>query len=287
MRVRKNLVVSVFAFCMFAFSPAARSQSEMTYGVGLVSAGMSGLNSYDWSVLPYNYSVETFHVTTPYDYSGGEEVYMAPGYGSYVSSSTTSGGLSPELYFGYAKYLTPKVKAFTRTGFTQRKTSVNQTIDIYDSGWHDWTCYQNWEHSGSYLSETFGFSYETRFGFSFNVGATYFLGMNSKTKLDYSYRNNEFLSASSAGNLKLSGSGVARAWGDEILPTWGVSYRRGALGVDLQIQTSTRAYIYESDDYTSPLKDEYYDAVSTGISGENVFLSATSVSIYYSIFNIK
>ena len=289
MSFRKILLGAVLAFCMLASSPVAKGQTEISFGVGLVNASTSSLGGlYNWDEGVYNSSLAVYRITTPYQYTG-TDVLMATGYSSYSSSSTTAGGFSPELYFGYAKYLTPKVKAFSRTGFTQRKTSVNQVVTIYDAGWHDWTCYQNWTHRGSYLSETLGFSYETRSGLSFNFGATYYLGVGASTQLDYSYRNNIFPSESSAGNLKLS-SAAARLWYDEIIPTWGVSYRKGAFGVDLQMQMASGIYVSESNDVLSPLKYGDYEPVETQDESylyTSASVTATTLSFYYSIFNLK
>ena len=285
MRTYAHLVGFATTFCLLANSFTASGQSEMTFGFGLVSSDPGTLgNEYTWNTY-FNGFVECY-VSTPFSNSG-ETVYLDVD-GRYSSGGSASSGLAPELYFGYAQYLTKNFKVFSRTGFSQRKFGVSQSLSVFQYNLTDWNCSQEWTHRGNYLTETLGFSYELRNGLSVNYGVTYYLGLGGKTKLDYVYRNDAVPSQSSSGTLKLEGSNVPRLLDNSIAPTFGLSYRRGSLGVDVQWQTVRDVNVYEDGDYKSPLKLwSNNEAVMPYDYWDYYTVSSFIVSVYYSIFSLK
>lgn len=284
MRNYAYLVVFATIFCLSAYSFTASGQSEITFGFGLVSSDPGSLgDEYTWDLNIYGFN--EFYVSTPYSNSG-ETVFMDDG--SYSSYGYASSSLAPELYFGYSQYLTKNFKVFSRTGFSQRKFEVSQSLNMYSYNWADWTCSQEWTHRGNYLAETLGFSYELRNGLSFNYGVTYYLGLGGKAKLDYVYRNNAIPSQSSSGTVKFGGSVVPSLLDSEIAPTFGLSYRRGSLGVDVQWQTASSVNVYEDENYKSPLKDWSDNEAVAGYDNWDYYtVSSMIVSVYYSIFSLK
>ena len=89
------------------------------------------------------------------------------------------------------------------------------------------------------------------------------------------------------GTVKFGGSVVPSLLDSEIAPTFGLSYRRGSLGVDVQWQTASSVNVYEDENYKSPKGLSDNEAVAGYDNWDYYTVSSMIVSVYYSIFSLN